>query len=85
MDLINCKKKRNDPMPYQCEICGNCGAVRKDKRDISNAENNSCFALKIWPHNNTPRTEMYRPFTNSKKEIALTCNNFSHMRILRVR
>lgn len=83
MDIINCKKKRNEPMPTQCDICGNCSAIRNDQRDIENVENNKCFERRTLP-NGTPYDHMYKPFTNSKKEINATCKNFSHVRTMKV-
>lgn len=83
MDIINSKKKKGVPMPYQCEICGNCSAVRKNLRDMDNCENNKCYEERTWYHNNEKRIDMYAPFTNSVKKIELTCRNFSHMRTLK--
>lgn len=85
MDIVNSKKKKGQPMPYQCEICGNYKAVKKDLRDISNCDNNKCYEEQIWFHNKEKRISMYAPFTNSKREIEVTCANFSHMRTLKVK
>jgi hypothetical protein len=82
MDIINNKKKRNQPMPYQCEICGSCTAVKKDERNTEKAENNKCFEKRTLP-DGTPYNYFYRPFTNSKREINATCKNFSHLRTLK--
>lgn len=79
MDIINCKKKRNEPMPTQCDICSNYRAVEKNERDTINPENNKCFNRRIFP-DGTPYDHMYKPFTNSKKEINATCKNFAHIR-----
>ena len=85
MDVINSKKKKGQNMPYQCEICGNYKAVKKDLRDMINCENNNCYNEQVWFHNKEKRISMYKPFTNSKKEIEITCSGFSHIRILRAR
>lgn len=84
MDLINCKKKKGAKMPYQCEICENMYAVRiKEGRDISDCTKNKCYKERVWHHNGKSKVDKYKPYTNSKKEIELTCSEFSHMRILK--
>jgi hypothetical protein len=83
VDVINCKKKRNERMPYQCAICGNCRAVRKEERNTEKAENNKCYELLTVF--GKPYVEKYQPFTNSKRTIDKTCKNFSHIRKMTVR
>jgi len=75
--IINSTKTRRQPMPNQCEICGNYKAEKKENRDITDSTKNKCF--KQWERGNNK----YAPFTNSKREIELTCNEFSHMRVLK--
>lgn len=82
MNIVNSKKKRNEPMPYQCTICSNYKAVEKEERDTEKAENNKCFELRVIF--GKPYVDHYKPFTNSKKEIETTCKNFSHLRSLKM-
>lgn len=80
MENINCKKKKGEAMPYQCEICENFKAVPKVNRDINDYKNNKCHRCY-----DDDTSIQYKPFTNSKKEITLTCRNFAHIRELRVK
>ena len=77
--IVKSTKTRRQPMPHECEICGNYKAINKEDRDITDASKNKCFEERA-----KGRNKKYAPFTNSKREIDLTCNKFSHMKIMKM-
>jgi len=65
--------KKGSPMPCICEICSSVKALPVADRDKVVPENNLCFKAEDW-------VRPYKPFTNSKRTVSLTCKGFSHMR-----
>jgi len=65
--------QKGKPMPSICEICSSVKAIAKANRDQVILENNSCFEPESW-------IRPYKPFTNSKRTVSITCKGFSHMR-----
>jgi hypothetical protein len=65
--------EKGKPMPCICKICQSIKALSKSERDKEKPENNSCFEKRPYFYD-------YAPFTNSRRKVVLTCQNFSHVR-----
>ena len=77
MPKIKMEKKatiqKGSPMPCICEICSSIHALNKPERSQAEPMENSCFKPEKYEHD-------YQPFTNSRRKVNVTCNNFAHIR-----